>query len=92
MCDLLLLLESFAQLFPPKTSVAEFPTKPLSKQMSCHFCSLENDIPCFPRLLWASASVISIPPMAAHSDNKDYAGFSGITIVNRLAFIITVTE
>lgn len=56
------------------------------------FLLFGNDIPCFPRLLWVSAGVISIPAMAAHSDNKAYAGFSGITIVNRLAFIITAAE
>lgn len=32
------------------------------------------DIPCFPSLLWVSAGVISVPAMAAHSDNKAYAG------------------
>lgn len=45
MCDLLLLSESFARLFPPTTSVAAFPTEPMSEQMSCHFCSLVTTSP-----------------------------------------------
>lgn len=56
------------------------------------FLLFGNDIPCFPRLLCVSVGVISIPAMAAHSNNKAYAGLSGITIVNRLAFIITIVE
>lgn len=49
------------------------------------FLLFGNDVPCFLQLLWVSADVKSIPAMAAHSDNKAYAGFSGINIVNWLA-------
>lgn len=78
---------------PPTTSVAAFPTEPVSEAMICRFLLFGNDIPCFPPLLWVSAGVIYPFLQWQHTlITKLTRGFSGITIVNRLAFISTVAE
>lgn len=69
MCDLLLLSESFARIFPTHNFGGSISHGARVGTDELPFLLFGNDIPCFPRLLGVSAGVISIPAMAAHSNN-----------------------